>query len=1152
VSLNPLGQSVVVSLDDSTMAQTVILNYTVTVDPPKAVNGTNATGTVTLLVIEDTQGEEQTCSHDYQVTSSRRFDGVSNNQNQLAWGSTSQNLVRDVPAHYADGIAAPASQCTASMRRKQQCHFPKEFTGEGSTRPSAREISNKLFHQTQNIPSKRHLSDLLGQWGQFLAHDTDFSSPLPRYEFQTRSNDVWIPISVPKFDIHFDPYGTGNQYLPFIRSTYDRDCTGRFQGTPREQINKITSYIDGSMVYGISKEVVTKLRTLKDGKMKLQKGGIIPFNTFGLANDNPLGRPPTALLIAGDTRSNVQPGLIALHSLFVREHNRQCDIYLKMFPNATDDEVFEAARTIVIAEIQAITFREFLPALFGRTMPPYRGYTPKVNADAGNSFATAAFRYGHSQVNTLLLRFDEDWEPIPEGHLPLRDSYFAPERVLYEGGIEPLLRGFVYQPAQEIDTKMIDDLRNVLFPVGRRDGLDLASMNIQRGRDHGLPSYSQLRQYLGFSALKNFSDVTTERETASVLEQLYPTVDDIDLWVGGLAEDKVNGSSLGETFEKILLHNFLRFRDGDRFWYERILSSEEIALVEKNLTLSEIIRLNTDFDDVPENTMFATQHCALVVSHQCVLKWTSFPTCILPTTSPTKSSTNATINTVASSLVTLQPTDHVQTQMTSSRTTVPDQSSIRPTSAAGTSSSSNFTTEAATAQPTTISPCCFERYICILEKSKLSSTIDILQSNQTALQLKIKELETDLYVEKAACQANRSALVQLQDGVKTLKQAVVTLTQKALNLSILDTEKSTLENKSVSLQLALNVTHQRLKHVEKIAQEQVLTCQSNISKLMMDKLSLFRQANKWKQTVLNINKTLQNTTFWLKQCQESSTPTATSGFQGPTLPSTTPTAISATDRDTATTADLYTPCPAIFSTVTIFETHILVISPTPTASKVSAMSTTDTVTVDRDLFTSCSAISSTMTISVTSTLIISPTPTAVIVPAVPTTHTVTVEVTRNLSNSCPATDTVSELEQELNSEKRKSNGLTLQVTKLQNNISSMSKTIAALQKTIERLKSNISHSELEDEGNQQGQQTSHNNTDHPSKDSDDEVTLSDVVNSQPGLVVITISGAALLILILVTVFVCYKNKRQKTFTPRTVDVAMRKVASTSVDDYLMY
>ena len=120
---------------------------------------------------------------------------------------------------------------------------------------------------------------------------------------------------------------------------------------------------------------------------------------------------------------------------------------------------------------------------------------------------------------------------------------------------------------------MVDDMRNVLFPIGRRDGLDLAAMNIQRGRDHGLPDYNRARDYLGFTrelqlvwlqpkrkphtlkllmslAYKNFSELTDDPEIVKTLSEVYTSIDDMDLWVGGLLEKKKPGSSIGETFEK--------------------------------------------------------------------------------------------------------------------------------------------------------------------------------------------------------------------------------------------------------------------------------------------------------------------------------------------------------------------------------------------------------------------------------------------------------------------------------------------------------------------------------------------------------------------------------------------------------------------------
>lgn len=554
------------------------------------------------------------------VTDSRRLDGVYYNEKHVWWGAAMEDVTRDLPAMYADGIAMPAGTCTPEERQSGNCRYADAVSGFGSHRPSPRTISNELFRQIEPKISTRRLSDLHSHFGQFLSHDTDFSSPLPRYEFEGQLTDVWLPIKVPKGDVHFDPLNKGNIYLPFVRSTYNR-CTSRSTNTPRQQVNKITSYIDGSVVYGESIQRNKALRSFKDGKLKLGPGDLIPDNTMALANDNPVGRDPDSLLVAGDSRANVQPGLIALHTLFVREHNRLCDEHKRKSPLATDEQLFQAARRLVAAELQAITFREFLPALLGGTkhIPPFQGYNSSIDVGISNIMATAALRFGHSQVNTHLWRYEEDGSISPYGHLPLRDAYFAPERVKREGGIDPLLRGAVKQAAQEIDLKMVDDMRNLLFPSGRNRGLglDLAALNIQRGRDHGLPDYNSVRKAFGLTDVTSFYNITKDSTTAKKMEELYHDKDNVDLWVGGLAEDHEEGSELGPTFRRIIMLNFLRVRDGDRFWYEQYLTKEEIDKVH-SLTLSEIIRLNTGFKTAPDHVFFSSQYCEGVKDFQCI------------------------------------------------------------------------------------------------------------------------------------------------------------------------------------------------------------------------------------------------------------------------------------------------------------------------------------------------------------------------------------------------------------------------------------------------------------------------------------------------------------------------------------------------------
>lgn len=554
-------------------------------------------------------------------TDERRYDGISNNKQHVLWGAGGQNLRRTTLPAYSDGIASPASACYNEQRRNQSCAYSQEYSGYGSTRPSPRDISNLLFRQTGAIISARRINDFHVHFGQFITHDTDLTTTLPRFEFQEKLNDVWLPITVPKSDVYFDLGDSDNSYLPFVRSIYNR-CTGRRVGTPREQINTISSYIDGGVIYGSSKERNIRLRTFTGGKMKVSEHELLPLDVISLPNANDVGRETKRLFYAGDSRANVQSGLTAVHIVFLREHNRLCDEYLKTKPSAKDEDIFQYARKIVASELQAITFREYLPSIFGGSeeIPPYRGYNDSLDASADHVAVTAALRFGHSQINNVIWRLNEQGKPIQEGHLPLRDAYFAPERIIQEGGIDPILRGAFAQPAQEVDVKMVDDVRNFLFALNRR-GQDLSSINIQRGRDHGLPDLNTVRETIGLTKYSSFDQITRNKEVTKNLRTLYGNINNVDLWVGGLAEDHKKGE-VGPTFRKIILDSFLRIRDGDRFWYENILTPKEVDFVE-NLTLAEIIRLNTNITNVPRHVFYSTLYCADVQNEHCVHKNTT-------------------------------------------------------------------------------------------------------------------------------------------------------------------------------------------------------------------------------------------------------------------------------------------------------------------------------------------------------------------------------------------------------------------------------------------------------------------------------------------------------------------------------------------------
>ncbi len=437
----------------------------------------------------------------------------------------------------------------------------------------------------------RGLSDVTWLWGQFIDHDISISENAdPAEPFN---------IPVPEGDPEFDPQSTGTVEIGLDRTVYE-------VGTePREQINQITSWIDGSMVYGSEDERATALREFDGGRLILSDDGLMPLNDTGLPNASITGsaEEQATLFLAGDVRANENLALTAMHTLRVREHNRIADELAASDPDLSDEQLYQQAREIVIAEIQAITYNEFLPALLGDTaLPEYSGYDSSVDPTIANEFSTAAYRFGHSMLSNELQRLNNDGSVIDAGNLALQDAFFNAQQII-DHGIDSLLKGVTSQTANEVDTQIVDGVRNFLFGPPGAGGFDLAALNIQRGRDHGIADYNQTRVDLGLAPVTDFNGITSDVTVQNKLKDLYGSVDNIDLWVGGLAEDHVNGSTLGETFTSILMDQFARLRDGDRFWYEYALDDSTVTQIEST-TLADVIERNTSLDGLQDNVFF--------------------------------------------------------------------------------------------------------------------------------------------------------------------------------------------------------------------------------------------------------------------------------------------------------------------------------------------------------------------------------------------------------------------------------------------------------------------------------------------------------------------------------------------------------------------
>ena len=460
-------------------------------------------------------------------------------------------------------------------------------------------------------PSARNLSDYVWAWGQFVSHDTDLTTSSVGAAV---NGTAPIAVNDPQ-----DPLGPNP--IPFTRTNFVDLPPPRGSLSGRTPVNEVTSYIDASMVYGSDATRAAALRTGGGigAKLLTSANNLLPYNTADLPVENNGPLPNTQLFLAGDVRANENALLTTLHTVFVREHNRLVDVIAAQQPGLSDEQQYQLARKIVGAEVQAITYREFLPALLGTgaTVPKAEQYnygTGGQTAEITTAYAQAGFRYGHSTVSPQLQLNDDSGASL--GEIAVRNAFYDPTILGNDPAkVDQLLKGAAMQSSEEVDTLMVDDLRTFLFGPQGAGGLDLAALNIQRGRDVGLPDYRQLRLNRKLSAPQSFSSITSDPALAQALSDVYGgDLANIDAWVGMLAEDHVPGSSVGPLLKAEIEEQFRRLRDGDRLFYRAnaaglytngVLNPEIAAIVNLDtLRLSDILLTNTGLSDLQQNVFF--------------------------------------------------------------------------------------------------------------------------------------------------------------------------------------------------------------------------------------------------------------------------------------------------------------------------------------------------------------------------------------------------------------------------------------------------------------------------------------------------------------------------------------------------------------------
>lgn len=534
---------------------------------------------------------------DAQLSETRSYDGINNNLAFPEWGAANTARIRAYPQQYSfyDGRDEPLDEVNSNL-------------------PSARRIMEKIFHKVKPFKDKT-VSHTLLEFGHFIVQDILGS----RYNFSDSfdipcdgelTDYVYCPVTGIRVEIDRSSVGgfpednATNRFEEFHPGSHNRisinnstkptmefhrdEHVHNSHSNPRATVNGMTSFLDLSNLYGVTRGDMLDFEVMREdrGKLALTKDGLLEdIDDFHQ-----------------DLKAGVEssPGAYAIYIVFMRYHNLVAEEHYNSTPDASDEEIFEYARRQTIAVYQSFVEEKYIPTLLGDKLDPYDGYDETVDPSIDEFFAAVAFRYAHSSFSHVIRVLDESYQPTSIDPLLIRDVFKnnVPGLIKEQGGIEPFLRGLTITPAKEVDASMVEDF-NIWADA-------TSILDVQRGRDVGIPRYNNVREAFNLTRMASMEELVSDRykkyhgdnyHTLSdyvylvdALKELYhDDVDRVDAYVGALIEAPLTDlDNLGPLMAKSIKHQFTRLRDGDRFWYKKLY---EPAEYENFPDLSELIKM---------------------------------------------------------------------------------------------------------------------------------------------------------------------------------------------------------------------------------------------------------------------------------------------------------------------------------------------------------------------------------------------------------------------------------------------------------------------------------------------------------------------------------------------------------------------------------
>ncbi|KAI1710068.1 heme peroxidase domain-containing protein [Ditylenchus destructor] len=546
----------------------------------------------------------------------RQIDGHCNNVEHTEWGATYSPFQRFLAADYADGISEP--------RRSA-------FLINGKTKaplPNPRVLSNLLFREPAETMSE--VVAITSYWAFFIYTDLvhigsaqlfadSKQLALPCCSEAGKTHPECMPISLLPEDNRFRGFSSCMEYSRTVVAPRAPECA---LGS-REQANIATSFLDGSTIYGSTEDRTKRLRSFHNGRLltshEAPNSRELPptmdlFDKLASAQTDCTNGVLSSCFISGTDHTNFLPTLTALHTIWIRQHNRIAKELLMLNKKWTDEQLFQETRRIVIAQMQHITYHEYLPMVLG--LETWMKYGLNSNTGSAGTASTDVYdlEVNPSTLNVFSL-MGQFFFTMFDGHLaqygsdgfrimdrPLSEYFNDPSSLFFNDKIDGIMRYLIRQNVHQPGLHMTSELKDKLFKNNANLGLDLAALILQMGRDHGIAGYTVWREKCGGTPVNSFDDlesiVADPKRILPILSRHFKYVEDVDLFLLGLAEKPLKGSLVGPTLGCILAMQFQKVKRGDRYWYENALnpwafSSAQLAEIRKS-TLAHVICANTD------------------------------------------------------------------------------------------------------------------------------------------------------------------------------------------------------------------------------------------------------------------------------------------------------------------------------------------------------------------------------------------------------------------------------------------------------------------------------------------------------------------------------------------------------------------------------